>query len=513
MAAPGGPTLNADINNVADNDAKMMEDSDAALSLAEQKKSEGNDLYKEGQYAAAVSLYNEAIAVCPVESRAPFYGNRSAAYLMMKDYTHALNDCMEAVRLDPTYAKGYARAAKIHTLRGEYDQALKMLTQQTSRSTTPASLQEMANVNSLAERLKLIERAFEQGSHSSALMHTQSLLKESPESSFLKVMQADCMIQLQQFEKAKTLCAAMYQADQRNSEVIRVHGLTLYYTGNMDLAQKCFSEVLRFDPDNKKCLVLFKRIRKLESKKAEGNAAFQSGRALDAINAYTEALDIDKLNKEFNSTLYSNRAAAYMKLKRWQEALTDCTRCLELKPSFVKAKVRRAQCCLELKQYDEAIRYYDALCKSDPENAEYRSQLKHAKLELKKSKRKDYYAILGVAQSASSEEIKKAYRKAALRYHPDRQQDDAKKAEAERKFKDLNEANEVLSDEQKRRRYDSGVDLEDDEGPGGHGMHNMNDIFSMFFSQGGMGGMGGMGGHGHHGHGGGFGRTRSGFGF
>jgi curved DNA-binding protein len=64
---------------------------------------------------------------------------------------------------------------------------------------------------------------------------------------------------------------------------------------------------------------------------------------------------------------------------------------------------------------------------------------------------KDYYKILGVNRNASAEEIKQAYRKLAMKYHPDRNPGNK---EAEDKFKDINEANEVLSDSKKRTRYD-----------------------------------------------------------
>jgi len=64
---------------------------------------------------------------------------------------------------------------------------------------------------------------------------------------------------------------------------------------------------------------------------------------------------------------------------------------------------------------------------------------------------KDYYKTLGVSKNASPEEIKKAYRKAARQYHPDVN----KKPEAEKRFKEVNEANEVLSDPEKRKRYDA----------------------------------------------------------
>src|SRR5689334_6047527 len=63
----------------------------------------------------------------------------------------------------------------------------------------------------------------------------------------------------------------------------------------------------------------------------------------------------------------------------------------------------------------------------------------------------DYYETLGVARGATAEEIKKAYRKNALKFHPDKNPDDPK---AEAKFKELSEAYEILSDDQKRKMYD-----------------------------------------------------------
>ncbi|MEY2801562.1 MAG: putative heat shock protein, partial [Pseudomonadota bacterium] len=75
--------------------------------------------------------------------------------------------------------------------------------------------------------------------------------------------------------------------------------------------------------------------------------------------------------------------------------------------------------------------------------------------------KRDYYEVLGVPKNASEDEIKKAYRKLAMKYHPDRNQGDSGK-EAEVKFKEAKEAYEMLSDAQKRAAYDqfghAGVD-------------------------------------------------------
>lgn len=93
------------------------------------------------------------------------------------------------------------------------------------------------------------------------------------------------------------------------------------------------------------------------------------------------------------------------------------------------------------------------------------------------SEKRDYYEILGVAKNADDAEIKKAYRKLALKYHPDKNPDDAS---AEDKFKEAAEAYEVLSDSQKRAQYDRfGHAGMNGGGFGGGGM-NMDDIFSQF---------------------------------
>ncbi len=90
--------------------------------------------------------------------------------------------------------------------------------------------------------------------------------------------------------------------------------------------------------------------------------------------------------------------------------------------------------------------------------------------------KRDYYEVLGVSKGASKDEIKKAYRQLAVRYHPDRNQGDKK---AEEKFKEATEAYEVLADEKKRQTYDqfgfSGV-----EGMGGVGAHDFSSVFRDF---------------------------------
>lgn len=154
---------------------------------------------------------------------------------------------------------------------------------------------------------------------------------------------------------------------------------------------------------------------------------------------------------------------------------------------------------------------------------------------------KDYYKTLGVSKSASAEEIKKAFRKLANKYHPDHAAKEDR-GNAEKKFKEINEAYEVLGDPEKRKKYDQlGADWENAQYAGaggfsggwGHGPSQgfqqyrtqrgepefdfhfggtgFSDFFEQFFGgMGGIGGMGNMGGVGSMGNAGGFSKFRGG---
>ena len=110
--------------------------------------------------------------------------------------------------------------------------------------------------------------------------------------------------------------------------------------------------------------------------------------------------------------------------------------------------------------------------------------------------KRDYYEVLGLQKGASDDEIKKAFRKLAMKYHPDKNPGDK---EAEEKFKEINEAYAVLSDPEQKSKYDryghAGVDPNAFQGFEGFG--GFEDIFNMFggaFGGGGFGGFGGFGG-------------------
>ncbi|KAF9114768.1 hypothetical protein BGX27_009889 [Mortierella sp. AM989] len=461
---------------------------------AEQIKAQANQEYKAGNYAAAVDLYGQAIKLEP--SNATYYGNRSAALMMIKKYGDASKDCQTAVQLDPKFVKGYLRGAKCQMQLGNVNESSRLYVKTLELEPKNAqATKELAQVNNLQAQIDQIQMYMSNRQFGLGANACDRLLSmvDLPPRKWL-IWKGECLIGKKDFNGASSVAMDLLRKDSQNSDAIYLRAQVLYSQGENVKAVTHCQEALRCDPDCSKARVLMKKAKNLEAQKTAGNDAFKAGKLQEAYDLYTVSLAIDPENESTNSKLFSNRATVLAKLGRYEEAVQDCDASLKLDPSFIKVLRKRAECQLKLERYEEAVRDLKSALEFDKTNRDIRRELQSAELELKKSLRKDYYKVLGVSKDASDSEIKKAYRKQALLYHPDKNDGDAV---AEAKFKDVGEAYSILSDPTKKNRYDSGMDIEgggmeDFGGMGGGG--DVNSMFyQMFMNQQGMGGGGGGG--------------------
>lgn len=485
-------------------------------------KAQGNEFYKAQKYAEAIASYTQAVDADPTNP--VYYGNRSMAQMQNRDYDAALRDTLEAIKFGGDVLKSKLRLGKIYMALGRYDEALATfheLEQDPSKASWPA-----AQANAFAQdsfKANDMKANFERAAR--LLNDTQTLsknsnvqvaeimptLKKIKDSAMMalhsldtaikylesglavpakwQTMRGRILVAAGKIDEASSLSISLLRSNPRNPEFTYLRALVLYTQGELDKAIQHAQIALQADLEFKEAQQLVKLARGIERKRVQGNDAFKAGRYEEAKSLYTEALGMDLMNRQTNSRLLSNRASAEMKLEQYEDALADCEVSFDLDPEFSKVLKTKARAYKCLKRWDECVQTLNqaiTLCKSQGNpDASLNEELRSAEFEKKKASRKNYYDILGVDESASDVELKKAYRKKALIHHPDKNPNDP---EAMEKFKEVGEAYEILSDPQKRAHYDSGADLDDPMGGmPGHGMGG--------FSFGGPGGMGGgMGG-------------------
>ncbi|XP_046859863.1 dnaJ homolog subfamily C member 7-like [Xenia sp. Carnegie-2017] len=490
-------------NNVEKDECCLTEEKIDNKQLAETKKDAGNKAYSAKDYKLAVKLYTEAIELD--NCCAPYYGNRSAAYLMMKDYYHALDDAKIALKLDENYIKAYFRIARCNLAQGSTESAERALAKAKEIDPNSKTLQdEYLRVHQIQQFEASSFEAHDKEDYRKVIFCTRRLIELSPDCNLYKIMRAEALALMKKYSEAEVEANSVLRENNRNADALYVRGLCLYYQDNEEQAFKCFTNVLKIDPDHKKAKAIRKKAKLLQATKDNGNNAYKRGNFEEAYSIYTNALTIDPNNVSTSAKLYYNRAVVASKLNKMTEAIDDCTEAIKLDGSYLKAYMKRAKCYMESENYEEAVRDYEKVCKMNG-CRENRSLLQDAKLQLKKSKRKDYYKILSLPKDCSDADIKKAYRREALKHHPDRHSgatDQVKKQE-EMLFKEVNEAYGVLSDPQKKGRYDRGEDIDDNGFTTSD--FDPNTIFQAVFGGGGFpsgfgGGFPSGFGGGHHGH-------------
>ncbi|KPM35342.1 hypothetical protein AK830_g11219 [Neonectria ditissima] len=495
------------------------------LEDAESYKAAGNRFFKDKNYAKAIEQYSKAVDLFPFS--ATYLGNRAAAHMSNGQYYAALDDCSRAADLDPQNAKILLRLARIYTGLGRPEEAMTTF----NRINPPPSAKDMAPAKEMLHHIESARQTLQRGTAMSMVLHALDLAERGLGPSVGKprkwqLMRGEAYLKMgreNSLGEAQNIAMSLIRNNNQDPEALVLRGRVLYGQGENDKAIQFFRMACGYDPDFRDAIKWLRIVQKLDRMKEEGNVEFKAGRLQQAIEKYTLALDIDPSNKSMNAKLLQNRAQCRIKLKEYDEAVADCNRAIGLDPGYMKVRKTKANATGLAGKWEDAVNEWKSIQELDPEDRTIMKEIRKAELELKKSLRKDYYKIMGLEKTAGPDEIKRAYRKMAVKLHPDKNPGDP---HAEEKFKDMQEAYETLSDPQKRAAYDNGDDLMDPNdmfggGGMGGGMGGIDPeiLFSMMGNQGGFGGGGfrsaggfpGGGGGANFNFGGGDGRQRGGF--
>ncbi|KAJ5487770.1 Heat shock protein DnaJN-terminal [Penicillium desertorum] len=490
----------------------------ASADEADSFKLAGNKFFKDGNYRRAIEEYNKAIEINPNSSA--YLSNRAAAYMSAKQFLNALEDVQRSNELDPNNPKIMHRMAKILTSLGRPEEALEVL----SRIQPPATATDRAAAEKMLRFVTQAEQTIAEDRGLSMVIYCldqarQGLGQGVKEPRKWTLLAAEAHLRLDNVNslgKAQDIAISLLRENSQDPDAMMIRARAFYALGESEQAQKLLKMCLGLDPDMKQAIKLLRIVQKLARTKEEGNNAFKAKDYHRAIELWAQALEVDPSNKDMNAKILGNRAQAYINLKEYDSAIQDCTEALRLDPGYIKAMKCRAKAHGKAGNWEEAVRDYKSVAENNPSEPGIAEEIHEAEFELKKAQRKDYYKILGVGKDASEQEIKKAYRKLAIQYHPDKNRDGAA---GDEKFKEIGEAYETLIDSQKRAAYDNGDELREGMPGGMHGgMHgfggiNPDILRDMMNGGGGFGGAsfggasfggasfggGGFGGHSHGG--------------
>jgi DnaJ family protein C protein 7 len=388
-----------------------------------------------------------AIEINPNSSA--YLSNRAAANISAKQFLNALEDIERANALDPTNPKIFHRWAKILTSLGRPKEALDVL----SRVDPPATATDRAAAEKMQRFITQAEQTIAEDRGGSMAVFCldqarQGLGAGVKEPRKWTLLAAEAQLKMNNSNslgKAQDIAIGLLRENSQDPDAMMIRARAFYASGETEQVLKLLKMCLGLDPDMKAAIKLLRIVQKLSRTKEEGNAAFKAKDYQRAIDLYTQALEVDPANKDMNAKILGNRAQAYSNIKQWESAVADSTEALRLDPSYAKAYKTRAKAHAGAENWEEAIRDYKSVAENNPSEPRIAEDIRKAEFELKKSQRKDYYKILEVGKDASEQEIKKAYRKMAIQYHPDKNRD----GEAgDEKFKEVGEAYETLIDPQ-----------------------------------------------------------------
>ncbi|EGO04165.1 hypothetical protein SERLA73DRAFT_164479 [Serpula lacrymans var. lacrymans S7.3] len=501
-----------------------------------------NTLLSSGQFGEAAKTYSEAIELSPVDY--VLYYKRATAYFSSNRHSNALEDFDKVLSLtSDTFDNAFLMKAKIHTKEGNWQAARDALQRYSTKvkdDPSASSLQaDISEGESASQKTVNMRRAQLWTACSEA---ATQVLRIASHSIDIRQHRAECNLAAGEIEGAVLdLSRLTHLTTTSTTSLMRIFRLSYFYLppptfSSPTSALSTLKQCLHLDPDSKQCLPAHRLIKSFDKTfaKLEKLTAAEDWRgiisllvgsgsnksnflgdgfarkfedALEANSAKEQLLDMSRPSSASillpvgakvsprRKEILRAVCSAYVKIGSVRKAEPWCDALLGMDGADNDADglAGKGEALLAREEWEEAVRTFErAFEASGRSSREILSKLQKAQRLLKQSKQKDYYKVLGVARDADQQTIKKAYRKAAIKAHPD-------KGGSETKMATVNEAYEVLSKPELRQRFDNGDDPNDPMSQGGgnpFGGGFADSPFSHFFQQGHSGGGGGGGGGG-----------------
>lgn len=455
----------------------------------EQLKEKGNEEYKRKNYNQAISFYNDAIE--QQDNQEVLYANRGLCQKALSRYKLALLDFEKALGINPRSVKNLKRKAEVLLILGRLPDAQRVMEQCAHIERHDRShVDDILRVKNLILLENDLDKNFKSEDFPKVEELSRKLVDSCPAAKEFKTKYIEALLYNNKIQEAINMINGLSNEEKADDDFHYLTCLAMYYKGNYDKAKSLVNSLISRNNTEPKYKKLQFQINNIEKDKQIANDFVKKANYSKALEQYDKLLEYDPRNRTFNSTIHANKGLCLQKMNKNLEALTEMNKSIALNDKYTKAYLRRANIHMSLNNFEEAKYDFNKVRELEPGNQEALKGAEEAKKKEKQAKKKDYYKILDLPRDANENDIRKAYKKLAIKWHPDKNtESDEKKLQAEKRFKEINEAYAVLSDPKKKQMFDSGVDPNDPES-GGHGFSqdDVNNIFQQFFQGGGPGG-------------------------
>ncbi|XP_039156225.1 inactive TPR repeat-containing thioredoxin TTL3 [Eucalyptus grandis] len=343
----------------------------------------GNEDYKSGRFTEALALYDAAISIDP--NKASYRSNKSAALTALGRLLEAIIECREAIRIEPHYHRAHNRAATLYLRLGEAEKAMYHY----KHAGPEADPEVIAKARAVQTHLNKCTEAQRLRDWNSLIRESGRAISAGADSApQIFSLQAEAFLKLNRHQEADEVLinGPNFEVDDctkflgpiGSSYLLMIRAQVDMAAGRFDDALEAAQRAARLDSNNKEANMVMMRARAVAAARSRGNELFRASRFTEACSAYAGGLEHDR----FNSVLLCNRAACWSKLGELEKAIEDCTAALSVRPSYSKARLRRADCHAKLRSWEASVRDYEVLNKETPDDEEVSRALSEAQSQL-----------------------------------------------------------------------------------------------------------------------------------
>ncbi|EIE84321.1 hypothetical protein RO3G_09031 [Rhizopus delemar RA 99-880] len=450
---------------------------------------EGNQYLSSGKFNDAILSYDTAIQQDPSDYLS--YYKRATAYLSLGKTNSAIDDFSKILSLKPGFHQALLQRAKLYVADGEYSLAKQDL------ESYPKDEMSKLLLSSIGEAEKssaLAQDSFSNQNYEQCIQHISRVIKISPQRPQWRTLRAQCHLGKGEIEEAVndlTRVSHLNPSDQ--ALIMQLAKLNFYSLYEPDRALAQVKQCLHYDPEQKQCKTLFRQMKRFQKDLQKVMDSKQQQRFATAFNTLVgtvakkglvseldepfDALETDmkvkgRLPKKLHLTCFELACQLAAQQKDTDRINTWCSATLKIDPNNSDALASMGENKLNNNDFEGAVHDLEKAYEATGQQDHRIRQLLHkAQQLLRQSKKRDYYKILDVSRDADPRAIKKAYRKKAQEWHPDKYSGDLDKTQVENKMAEINQAYEVLSDPEKKEQFDNGFDPYDPEA-GSQQQHN-----------------------------------------